>query len=317
MSSLDKEIKIVMLKGERGTDGQDGKSSYELAIENELFSGTLEQWINTFATPENYITRGEFQKVTQAQYDALKQAGQLTPNCYYLIIDDTTYDDIEQAIENLDNALSPMQTDITNLKSRTTNLEAKVYKIVGNEEAGYNTGSLSNDGNNINLFQGFANSSFTYEETGYISIKKDEIKLEFTTLDNGIETAQKSFSFKANGTLVIEDVVNNKTTTLSLIDQFTPTTNGITIFNGKANMIKQGLYEITFNMNDQIDKHAIINVEGTTDKDYYVGINNSTLVSSNTLVTVSSSMSGNVRIYEIGVTGGTITNCKSIMIYSE
>lgn len=101
MAVLDKEIRVIALKGERGTngqdgqDGQDGKSSYELAVEEELFSGTLQEWIETFATPENYITRTEFQKVTQAQYDAMEQAGTLVPNCYYLIIDDTTAQDFE------------------------------------------------------------------------------------------------------------------------------------------------------------------------------------------------------------------------------
>lgn len=101
MAVLDKEIRVIALKGQQGNagtdgiDGIDGKSSYELAVENELFSGTLEEWIETFATPENYITRTEFQKVTQAQYDAMEQAGTLVPNCYYLIIDDTTAQDFE------------------------------------------------------------------------------------------------------------------------------------------------------------------------------------------------------------------------------
>ena len=45
MGTLDKEIKIIMLKGEKGN------SSYEEAVENGLFSGTLEEWIETYATP--------------------------------------------------------------------------------------------------------------------------------------------------------------------------------------------------------------------------------------------------------------------------
>ena len=45
MASLDKEIKVMMLKGEKGTDGVDGKSSYELAVEELHYSGTLEEWL--------------------------------------------------------------------------------------------------------------------------------------------------------------------------------------------------------------------------------------------------------------------------------
>ena len=104
MATLDKEIKVIALRGTKG------KTSYEEAVENELFSGTLEEWISTFATPDNYITRGEFQKVTQAQYDALKQAGQLVENCFYLIVDDTSYDDLNDALEQLQDDLQALQT---------------------------------------------------------------------------------------------------------------------------------------------------------------------------------------------------------------
>lgn len=123
MGNLDKEIRVIAVKGEKGTDGQDGqdgqngqdgKSSYELAVEEELFSGTLEEWIETFATPENYITRTEFQKVTQAQYDAMAEAGTLVANCYYLIIDDTTATEFED-----------MQTDVADIKADTIINNAK------------------------------------------------------------------------------------------------------------------------------------------------------------------------------------------------
>lgn len=122
MGTLDKEIRVIAIQGTKGDNGQDGKSSYELAVENELFSGTLEEWIETFSTPENYITRTEFQKVTQAQYDAMAQAGTLIPNCYYLIIDDTTAQDfatLQNTVGNLQTTVGQLQTDITNLGGRT------------------------------------------------------------------------------------------------------------------------------------------------------------------------------------------------------
>ena len=139
MGTLDKEIRIIAVKGERGTDGQDGvdgqdgadgKSSYQLAIENELFSGTLEEWIETFATPENYITRGEFQKVTQAQYDALKLAGQLIPNCYYLIIDSTDAEDFEQALEDISNKVDKEFNTDDNTQKITNSLQSRLKFVI-------------------------------------------------------------------------------------------------------------------------------------------------------------------------------------------
>lgn len=98
MATLDKEIKIIAVTGAKGDNG---KSSYELAVEELHYSGTLEEWIETFATPENYVTRNEFQKVTQAEYDALVEAGELIPNCYYIITDDTSYTDLVDRIDNM------------------------------------------------------------------------------------------------------------------------------------------------------------------------------------------------------------------------
>lgn len=95
MATLDKEIKVIAVKGQRGY------SSYEEAVANDYFSGTLEEWIETYATPENYVTRDEFKKVTQAEYDALEEAGELIPNCYYIITDDTSYTDLVERIDNM------------------------------------------------------------------------------------------------------------------------------------------------------------------------------------------------------------------------
>lgn len=113
MATLDKEIKVIAVKGQKGDNGQDGKSSYELAVEELHYSGTLEEWIETYATPENYVTRNEFKKVTQAEYDALEQAGELIPDCYYIITDDETYDELIERIENIESDITEIQEDIT------------------------------------------------------------------------------------------------------------------------------------------------------------------------------------------------------------
>ena len=148
MAVLDKEIKVIMLKGERGLKGQngkDGKSSYELAKENLLFSGTLEEWIKTFATPENYFTRAEIQRVTQAEYDKLVETGQVAPNCYYLITDDNTLETLESSITLLKKLISALQINkiekaitsnngyISTITNSGTGIELKTAKVNGKQ----------------------------------------------------------------------------------------------------------------------------------------------------------------------------------------
>lgn len=136
MASLDKEIEVLMLRGEKGY------SSYEEAVANALFSGTLEEWIETFATPDNYFTRYELKFVTQAEYEALIQADQLRPNCYYFITDDETWETLQDVISRvgtlessmetaqgdidaLEEDVSGLQTDVSGLSDDVTDLKGK------------------------------------------------------------------------------------------------------------------------------------------------------------------------------------------------
>lgn len=122
MATLDKEIKVIAVKGQKGDNG---KSSYELAVEELHYSGTLEEWIETFATPENYVTRYEFQKVTQAEYDALAQAQELIPDCYYIITDDTSYDDLIDRIEAIESDVTNIQGDIDTIENNVSDLQTQ------------------------------------------------------------------------------------------------------------------------------------------------------------------------------------------------
>ena len=196
MASLDKEIKVMMLKGSKGN------SAYQEAVENQLFSGTLEEWIETFATPDDYITRKEFQKVTQAQYDELKAQGQLIPNCFYLVIDDTTYDNLvaidnklEQRVVALENSLDTTETDIGNLitdvddlKTNVSNLEDNV-KLLLNGIYYHHTVKLTfNQSHTVILFD-------ILSKYGNIVTSKDNL----IELLNGATRGLESYYFKATG----------------------------------------------------------------------------------------------------------------------
>lgn len=129
MATLDKEIKVIAVKGQKGDNGQDGKSSYELAVEELHYSGTLEEWLESFATPENYVTRNEFRKVTQAEYDELEQAGELIPDCYYIITDDTSYDDMIDRIEDIETGFSELEANVEDFEEEVRNAIERGTKL--------------------------------------------------------------------------------------------------------------------------------------------------------------------------------------------
>ena len=123
MASIDKEIQIIMLRGKTGA------TSYEDAVKHNLFSGTLEEWIETFATPDNYITRYEFQKVTQEEYDALEEAQLVIPNCYYVITDDDSWDVMQQIISDMTDisgSIETMSGDIETLQGDVETLQTNL-----------------------------------------------------------------------------------------------------------------------------------------------------------------------------------------------
>ena len=75
------------------------------------------------------MTRNEFKKVTQAEYDALEQAGELIPNCYYIITDDETYDELMTRLNGIDTNITGIQSDITNINSDITDIETAITGI--------------------------------------------------------------------------------------------------------------------------------------------------------------------------------------------
>lgn len=219
MASLDKEIKVIAVKGETGNDG---KSSYDLAVEELHYSGTLEEWIETFATPENYVTRNEFQKVTQAEYDALEQAGELIPNCYYIITDDTSYTDLVDRIDNMAGEVedvieefeASMETRMeaveqavrTGLRLNLTSIEcACEFTKWDNYVSGYSSGSdmplLSlktnstlETNNQVNILPADTNSSIAEAKVEYVSGDDGYILYSLDT----INTDANYISFTAN-----------------------------------------------------------------------------------------------------------------------
>lgn len=107
-------------------------------IEDNLFRTRLEKIHSEVNDTDHNI---EF--VTQAQYNQLVASGQLVGNTYYFITDDTTAEDLEDAIQGIidgttavghaslaDNATNASNTDFTNA-------ETKYYDYEYHQDDGY------------------------------------------------------------------------------------------------------------------------------------------------------------------------------------
>ena len=194
MATLDKEVQVLMLKGQKGN------SSYQDAVDNGLFVGTLEEWIQTYATPENYLTRSEFQKVTQEEYDEMAETHSLEPNCYYFITDDDTWETIQTILSDISDLQSTVEglgTSLTNI-SNDLNDNVKPEVSQNSTEVGYlNTHARIKD----DTYQYFSQTDLLYDNTlGYLpfvvlSLKQGKTVsdtigisgcLEVTTINNDV-----------------------------------------------------------------------------------------------------------------------------------
>lgn len=63
--------------------------------------------------------------VTQAQYNTLEQGGELIEGCYYFITDDTTAEDIEDAIDALEDDVDALQTGLNSAEADIAKLKIK------------------------------------------------------------------------------------------------------------------------------------------------------------------------------------------------
>lgn len=67
--------------------------------------------------------------VTQAQYNQLEAEGELVPNTYYFITDDTTAEDLDEHIDQNDTRVEDLENRAEALEGRATNLEGRVTDV--------------------------------------------------------------------------------------------------------------------------------------------------------------------------------------------
>lgn len=103
-------------------------------IQETISSGELPEEINglvlTFKNPvDNQAYKIAF--CTQAKYNELVAAGQIEENCYYFITDDSTYDDLENAINTLQAGVNQHTSEIEDIKEDITDINDDITALDG------------------------------------------------------------------------------------------------------------------------------------------------------------------------------------------
>ena len=103
-------------------------------IQEAISSGELPEEINglvlTFKNPvDNQAYKIAF--CTQAKYNELVAGGQIEENCYYFITDDTSYDDLENAIATLQSGVNQHTNDIEDIKEDISDINDDITSLDG------------------------------------------------------------------------------------------------------------------------------------------------------------------------------------------
>lgn len=177
--------------------------------------------------------------ITQAMYNELVAANNLVENTYYFIIDDTTCEDINEALEELNKALAALQKTVNSIGGKQQILDsnlsdAYIYKDKALARADISTlmktGKTKNDvigiggslllydeatiSYNILNFASLCGGSITY--TGEINVlfKGEANKYYILNVSIGIDSANKLY---ASSTPILYCLTDNTTITVTSI----------------------------------------------------------------------------------------------------
>ena len=155
-----------------------------------------------FITKIRSFVTGETNKIafiTQAKYNELEAAGELIPNAYYYITDDTTADDINSILNSL---LSTTQ----NLVEKTTASEEKIAKIESGETVVPKATEATRSTNSVNSANATTAAKITLSEN---SGKSGKIYLQKNALYSVRVTAVVEVGYQSTGVAITETRVVN------------------------------------------------------------------------------------------------------------
>lgn len=185
-------------------------------IQEAISSGELPEEINglvlTFKNPvDNQAYKIAF--CTEAKYNELKAAGQLEVNCIYFITDDSTYEDFEEALNELDDDVNNQttglkvrvatnETDINDLKHIVENTH--IEQAYPSGEAIYTT-EIINDGEDLVIDNRVLYTERDFIQGVEVRFYQDEITFDFYEIFEGERENKSQFLFAPSGYFRIAD----------------------------------------------------------------------------------------------------------------
>ena len=188
------------------------------AIQEAISSGELPEEINGLVITLKNPIDNEGYKIafcTQAKYNELEQGGQLEVNCYYYITDDSTFDDWNTIITNLQTDFEELRQEVeeaieTGMRYRLTSIECACnFEAWNGRSDGYSSGDLIpylclknrpygtiTTPNEVNILPAGSNSSIAEARVDYVS--GDDGYISYSL--DAIQTDQSSISFVATAT---------------------------------------------------------------------------------------------------------------------
>ena len=222
------------------------KTEVLAAIQEAISSGELPEEINGLViTLKNPIDNLGYKIAfcTQAKYNELESGGELEVNCYYFITDDSTFDDWNTIITDLQASFNQLEDDVqealdTGLRLKLTSIECACdFSNWNGNSSNYSSGNAINPihlknnssyGNNaVNILPAGSNTSIAEAKVEYVSgdenyilysldninVNNSYITFTATNVSNGIISGpaqsygvSRSTTFK----LFIKDIYNNE-----------------------------------------------------------------------------------------------------------
>ena len=172
-------------------------------IQEAISSGELPEEINGLVLTFKNPVDNEGYKIafcTQAKYNELEQGGQLEVNCYYFITDDSTFDDWNTIITDLQNDFEELRQEVeeaidTGLRYKLTNIDCAFDFSYWNQSVATDYSSLAkmnvicldNDtshsaNNRVNIFPVQSNGSIAEARVEYVSGDDGYIQYSLETI---------------------------------------------------------------------------------------------------------------------------------------
>ena len=194
-------------------------------IQEAISSGELPEEINglvlTFKNPiDNQGYKIAF--CTQSKYNELKAAGTLEANCIYFITDDTTFEEFENELDQIDKDINDVNSGLkVRVSANETNigLLQKILKNAKNFTNDEYEVEVTNDGETLKIKGKQILINDDIENNVTLLLNYDEFSVTFETWNEGTKTNDVGFKVEPDGSITLYDNTNSAELTPAQINE--------------------------------------------------------------------------------------------------